>query len=474
MPLLDVVFTLLGIFVILLVVNELEVKNKRSINSLIIDNPLNQIDEDEYERRELYLELISKIKEIDFRENKSFAIAITNDWGDGKTSFMNFLKSEVRSDENTLIIDFNPWMSLNSDNMTIDFFYTLNEELSKYIYIGSELKAYANNLTAINSVFNPLKYVPNNWIGEVSHSAQFKKINSLIKKVNKRIFILIDDIDRLDNKEVINILRTIRNTANFTGVHFIVPFDKFYILNAIEQSKIAMPNQFLKKIFDLELLLSPISKYTIQNIFYKNFEKLFNEKIIATKEQKDNYETQLKSIVYDDGLVIQERAKYTKINALLFKYITNKRDIIRFYNSFSFIFEKCYPWAYLPDLFLLELIKMLDYKSYKILYQTKDFIKSVSSEDGREYFSIVKTDENNDTDVVERLMSRRISEFKIEELITDDDVKILINELFNLPVLTDFKSKHALTYTDNFDNYFKFKEIGVGFDFLDNNIYGNR
>lgn len=467
---LDIPFSLLLITILIFVVNRLNTDDTIAENDLILDLPLTLLENDEYDRKEVYEGLLEQIAKINFKENRSFCLGITNSWGEGKTSFLNFLNERLIKDKNTIVIEFNPWLSINSDNLTLDFFHTLNEELSKYIHTGSDLRKYANNLTAINSAFNPFKYLPNSWVGDKAHKSSFNDINEIIKKTGKRIFVFVDDLDRLDNKEVFNLLRTVRNTANFGNVHFIVPFDKSYTINAIKENKIHDPEKYLKKIFDVEIVLPPVPKERLQQILFILFTELFTKKLIVTTEQKDNFLIQLNSLVNDIGYVTARRAKYSTITHIMFECLKNKRDIIRFYNALNFTLKKNYEWVYLPDLIILELIKLYDNKSYSLLYENDLYLSTKTDERGRQYFFL--NEDGNDQDVVGQIMNRRVGGFQVNDSIDDGYVKDLIHELFRLPDANDFMAQYALAFKSNFNNYFQYRENGIKYSEIDDLING--
>lgn len=470
---LDVPFFLLSTIILVFIINRLNFNLSKPENDLIIDLPLEIMKDDEYDRTEVYEGLIDQIIEINFQEKKSFCLGIANSWGEGKTSFLNFLENRLSSDTNTIIIKFNPWLSINSDNLTLDFFQTFNIELSKYVYTGSDFRKYANNLTAINSVYNPFKYLPNSWIGDKSHQKSFEDINETIRKSGKRIFVFIDDLDRLDNKEVFNLLRTVRNTANFGNVHFVVPFDKSYVINAIRENKIDKPDEYIKKIFDVEIVLPPIPKYIIQNIFFSLFRDLFINKLKTTKEQLDGFLEQLNSIVYDSGHVTSHRKKYSFLNTILFKVLKNKRDILRFYNAFVLILKVNYSWTYFPDLLILEILKMNDKDIYRALFENDHYLNSASDDNGRLYYLLKEGDEENDTlDFVEQVMARKKDEYVIIDRIDDEDITRLIKDLFSLPDEDDFMAKFGIAYQSNFANYFQYRENGIKFNDIDDFLNG--
>lgn len=179
-----------SIFLILLFIHSLfrrrYITNYNS--NIVADIPLASIENDEYERKNFYQNLITHIVNNDVNYFKSVNIAIINSWGEGKTSFINFLRDDFNNDQNTIVIEFNPWHSTSS-NFTLDFFQTFDEAISQHIHTGSLIRNYARSLSNIDSVFNVTKYVPSDWIGDKSNKEFYESIDGLIKKLGRKIVI---------------------------------------------------------------------------------------------------------------------------------------------------------------------------------------------------------------------------------------------------------------------------------------------
>ncbi|RZK39059.1 MAG: hypothetical protein EOO90_20100 [Pedobacter sp.] len=464
---LDLPFILIAIIIIILVANRLRVEKQVTNNDLIIDLPLKLVHEDNYERKQVYEGLLKQISSLNFEEDKSFCVGVANSWGEGKTSFLNFLEQRLIADTETIIIKFNPWFNSNSDNLTLDFFHTLDKELSKYIYTGSVLRKYATNLTAINSVFNPFKYLPPNWISEKSNQSYFDDINNLIKRIDRRIFIFIDDLDRLDNKEVFNLIRTIRNTANFTRTHFVIPFDKAYVINALNENKIFKPEEYLKKIFDVEVVLPPISKENLQRMFYGLFESFFSEKLPLTEKQNEENLDQLKRIIYNEGYNFSIKSKYTLTNNFLFNMLKNKRDLIRFFNGIALAIQTNHSWVYLPDLIILETIKYFNVDFYKKIFENDYYLGKKTDGLGNQYYLVRKKNDAID-DFLGDALQRRKGDYFLEDCNLDKDFLYLIYDLFKLPDDKEFNARYAFAYSVNFHNYLQYRENGITYDDINN------
>ena len=425
-------------------------------SNLFVDSPLDDIEEDEYERRKYYDSLIETLSTSLGKKGKALSIGLVNRWGEGKTSFIGFLKREFLKDSNTLFIEFNAWYSSNSTNLTLDFFQTLDHELSKHIYTGSVLRNYAKSLTNIDSPLNPFKYLPDNWIGDKSNKEYFNAINSLLNKLGKRIIVVIDDLDRLDNKEVFSVFQVIRNSANFDNMVFITPFDKEYVIHSLSEMKIHNPGEYVKKIFDVEISLPPINKYHLIRMFDVFFKESLKKLNRLDAESKKKIIYQIDQILLASERTGFDTSKYSIVGQTISDTFRNKRDLIRFVNSLIVTLRDSHGIVYILDVFILELIKNLDNGLFRKLFESKDWY---NVENGSNNFLEIK--------VINNVVYNRML-----ETVLNEDLRALVDKLLRnllaLPLSNDFNEAYSFYYASNFDNYHQFNESGISKNDIDN------
>ncbi|MDB5141667.1 MAG: family P-loop protein [Mucilaginibacter sp.] len=277
----------------------------------------------------------------------SFNIGIFADWGAGKTDFLLRLKTTLEKanenkDEN-IIVEFNPWRAGKTDILIDDFFKTLSEKLRPYNKsISSKIVDYSNQLfkTGKEIQLRALDMVINELVNDGSIKSKFDEVNKSLIKTGKRLIIFVDDLDRLSGSEVFEVLKIIRNTANFSNTFFIVGLDEQYVVQALTKTNsITKEQQYLKKIFQLTITLPIIRK----NIFQRKIQEYLSVESMSLQDQE-------------------------RINRML-NYIDNSRghledcfdnlrDVKRFCNSFKISFELLKEEVEIVDLALLEMLKL--------------------------------------------------------------------------------------------------------------------
>lgn len=290
-----------------------------------------------------------------FYEEGSFALAITGTWGSGKTTFMNNLKDKYKTNTVKLsIIDFEPWKNDTPDSIVRTFFTSLRNELQIYIpNMSSVFNDYIQMLLDEESA-KPLKILSKSFQKIIGNQNPYETIRRKLRNTKHKIVVFVDDIDRLSPDEIKEVLRLIRNTANFPYIQFIVAYDKNYVYNALRNSGIGVPELYLEKFLNVEIALPK------------------SEERIICQELKSRFSTTINNIwgIDTEDEKITQMIYYMPNNPsnsiigcyLLPKVLHTIRDVIRFHNAFRMIAQVYKDQGIeteieFQDLFYIELLR---------------------------------------------------------------------------------------------------------------------
>jgi hypothetical protein len=211
--------------------------------------------EDSYNRQHIYDTTYETLKTC-FYEEGSFAVSISGAWGSGKTVFKEQLKKNYEKDNKVSIIEFEAWKCDSPTIIIRNFFTQLRDELKTYFpNISLDFNNYIDLLLDNDSV-KPLRVIAkgvNNLLNK--DKDPFDTIKNYLKKSKHKVVVFIDDVDRLDADEIKEVLRLIRNTANFPYIQFIVTCDNDYVCDTLKKKGIENPKLYLEKFFNLEISL---------------------------------------------------------------------------------------------------------------------------------------------------------------------------------------------------------------------------
>lgn len=331
--------------------------NKTELKGFSVDNTEIELEDNQIKYAKT---LVKKLKNTNLSK-ESFAVGITGEWGSGKSTFLNTMKKEIKEAKFAEIVEFNPWLCNSPEQVTQDFFATLIDKLSpKHSTLSRNINKYAKLLNKIAkpslSFFGiDLDLTPS----DDSLNKLKENISDKLAKLPKKVVILIDDTDRLEGNEVFEILRLIRNTADFKNVIYIATYDKEYVTDVLKGNKIKDPSAYLEKIFQTEVHLPKTRDYLLW-------------KILSTELDEFFYSDDIDSIsVEEQNLVLKVLTNYRQIKRFARHYITYRDYISKDSILAQDIDIRCLFW--------IELLQMYDKKAYDIL--AKDYTRLLNDSD---------------------------------------------------------------------------------------------
>ena len=154
-------------------------------------------------------------------------------WGIGKSSFINLCIEQLRKKQEGLdciIYHFNPLRFQEKTNFLEKFIDGLAQEIQKEIFYPEMHSLISNYSKLIRgkiglSIFG-IRFDANNNIDDA-----FDELELSIKNLNKKIIIIIDDLDRLNFSEIKEILFSIKKSFMLPNVSYLLSYDTENIVN---------------------------------------------------------------------------------------------------------------------------------------------------------------------------------------------------------------------------------------------------
>ena len=271
--------------------------------------------------------------------DKSYSIGINSPWGAGKSSFLNLLREELSLIQNTIVVDFNARASANVSCIQSDFLSILATALSPYhTGMKSTIKDYMADINVLANDTPWMKFLGLFHVKDATESRE--KLKRGIDVINKKIIIIIDDLDRLTTDEILEVFKLITKNAAFKNTVFITTYDKNYINGMLEQNLcVPQKQRFSDKYFNMEIDL-PEGDGKIRSTY------LLNELIKQTNDGLLNACNE-----HDLRRVFSNVSKYAE------RYLPTLRDVKRFLNTFCVSYLPIQDEVFLKDYIMLSLIR---------------------------------------------------------------------------------------------------------------------
>lgn len=243
-----------------------------------IDQPTTSKDEDLLGRRGEAESLAEKIFKTDTSKG-AFTLGLTAPWGAGKTSFMLVMREYLRKkpSQEVIVMAFNPWMYRKAPNLTQVFFEELSRTLAPYNSdLASAFIRYVRSLLAQES---------NAWLQLVAHllpqesneksiTEQYESLSQEICRLGRKIFIFIDDVDRLEGEELVELFALVRNSSSFPCMSYILAYDKEYVASQLKGCFDQHTHRYMEKILQEEYALAQITPEQIERALKLELERM--------------------------------------------------------------------------------------------------------------------------------------------------------------------------------------------------------
>lgn len=330
------------------------------------DVPLKMVSEDTLGRSNLSRMITTYLKDSLTKNQPCRCIGIYGQWGEGKTSLLNFVREDLKNCQNLKIIDYNPWMVSGQDALIKEFFVSLQssvadstkELIKKYGKVFSfSAKTIVNYIAPgcgdlVEEGLESLCDVANNY--ETSLLDQKKAISKELIKSKTHLLVMIDDIDRLDNEETHGLFRLVRQVADFENTTYILAMDPNIVSKSLStyygRGNYEDGRRFLEKIVHVPIQLPAIQERILSDILREKLAMLF------LQHQCDQFVQ----------FVDVERLS-NKIGGVF----STIRQIIRYINQLNFVLPAIGQEVNIEDLCLLESIKTIDLQAYLMINSCK-------------------------------------------------------------------------------------------------------
>lgn len=415
-------------------------------NSLIdVHRALKHPDEDKTGKMSGFArKLAQSICEI--KHTDGMVIALYGGWGYGKTTVLNFIKHFIENDsENEIetvkrpeILDFNPWWFSESNDLTMIFFSQLtallkdsgNEKLLEGIRNFSKVisKIPLPYLSALESVDEFFKMF------EKDIYQQKEKVEELLKERDKKILVVIDDIDRLDSNEIRQVFKLIKAVGDFPNIIYLIALDKGRAVQALstlhnetstnKTVNLEYGEQYLEKIIQFSYFVPSIDEKDLSDTL---------SKILSM----DTFSDQNRNV---DAFVL--------FNMGLGFFLKSPRDVNRLINEIFLTYPLVKGKVFLDEFILIESLRIFCHSAYLAVRNNKTVLtKTTVHSDEIRFFHATNLNLRDEKErmAVEGILSNLFPVYR--DVIKSD------NEYFSSK---DPSPDLSIFYERNFNRYFTY------------------
>lgn len=326
-------------------------EHSESYPPLLQDEPIRSVTDDRYGRREYVRNLALALSR--FPGPGSLVVGIQGPWGSGKTSLKNMLveqlaaapldkgkrKKEKERGGKVIVVEFEPWIYSGSGRLVTLLFNQISLTLSGKLgaarhTVAKSLKRVANGAAPISDVApSSMQRIVQAFgdLGEALEpdSQDLKRLSgrreNLKKELEKsafRIVVFIDDLDRLMDDEVTDVMRAVKAVGDLPYMTYVLLYDRDSLTKSLDKSCHDKGDEYLEKIVQVPIgLPEPIKEVVL--------DRLKNELTKIVGKQNFDY-------FYDESISTSSQTVY---ESCVVPYIDNMRDVNRLISEFSLRYQ---------------------------------------------------------------------------------------------------------------------------------------
>lgn len=303
-------------------------------------------------------------------------IAVTGPWGSGKSSAVNLIRAELldRKDDTLSVFDFKCWWYRGEEAIALAFLQELNAALKSSL--GDKVKGLVPEMGRHVLQAGPVLgsavalATTGGWGALVTGSAAFakrffpekpslektfRKLSKTLAAQNKRVLIIIDDIDRLAPDEALGVFRLVKSIGRLPNVMYLLVFDRALAEAAVTERFPSEGPHFLEKIIQASFELPSPTPSDLHNALLAAFQER-----CGTPEEE--HQLRFMNLFYD----------------VVAPYLTTPRHVTRLINAITVTWPPVANNISHADYFALETLRLYEPSLHTAVRQHRDIVTSTS------------------------------------------------------------------------------------------------
>lgn len=244
--------------------------------------------------------------------SEGLVVGVEGRWGSGKSSLVNLVVDCLSQPtaSQPLIVRFQPWLVGERDLLLHTLLRELRSSLHKYSdqseqpiisrqmseKLNEKIRLYSDKVAKVGralSIINTMTGGAVPFMAQVSEGmiavgegagaledekplADLKEeLAVLLRKLDRRILVIVDDIDRLEPRDAIEILRLVKAVADFPNMVYLLCYDEVHLAAAaVSATSTHNGNEFLEKFIQVVFTVPLPESFNLRRWFAEEIEKV--------------------------------------------------------------------------------------------------------------------------------------------------------------------------------------------------------
>jgi hypothetical protein len=346
--------------------------NAAMFNGKFSDDPVATAAEDKLDRAKFAGHVGAICRKVS-QQGTSSVIALVGPWGSGKSSLLSMVREDVAADTQWVVTEFNPWLFSDLESLVHSFFGSLKaglpisdkakdarEKLGKYTEAVAPVGV-LGTLLGVNAA--PMLQKAGELIrGDVSADARRNQLENALKKLNQKVLVVVDDLDRLDPHDLLLVLKLIRLVGRLPNVYYLLAYDERTLIDVLRRSDLAWSDprrarDYLEKIIQIRLDLPEVHHRDIEEMIDGGFSSLSTDHNIALTRTDQSRLGEAYSMIMQ-------------------KYLSTPRAINKYFAQINATYPLVSGQVNFIDFALISFLRTFESSVYRMIWENRsDFVK---------------------------------------------------------------------------------------------------
>lgn len=298
-------------------------------------------------------------------------------------------------EERAIVVEFEPWMYSGSGRLVSLLFRQISQTLSgksdvvkhaatKFVKSAAKVAPLIPSTApvsgaAIAKSFNSFAEAlePSSEDSELL-SKRRRKLEGKLKKSATRIVVFIDDLDRLMDDEVTDVMRAVKAVGDLPYMTYVLLYDRDSLTKSLDKSCHDKGDEYLEKIVQVPIDLPEPIKETVMSRLKDKLASVVQQNLDSLYD-KSNYE------LFSPEPNIFE--------ACVTPFVNNMRDVNRLVNVFMLRYQVLQDDVELKDLLGITSLEVFNPDLYRWIIVNKDYLcdaQDLKSQERQDHLNAVK------------------------------------------------------------------------------------
>lgn len=235
--------------------------------------------------RQKYVQHLVGLLNAVHTQSESSVLALIGPWGSGKSSVLTMAIETLKRDHGStwLIAEFNPWMHPDLESMLAGFFGELRQALpddGKWGEARKRIGAFGKSISPLGSLTSlvgvdgsGIAEMLSGWVsGDTSVTAMKKQAEDSLRKIDRPVLMVLDDLDRLTPHELLLTFKLVRLLGRLPNIYYLLCYDEQTLIDVLGRTDLVgdsdqRPQEYLEKMVQIRLDLPPLREAQSDQLF---------------------------------------------------------------------------------------------------------------------------------------------------------------------------------------------------------------